>query len=147
MPALSNTSDWEGRRRGGNLRERERWNWTYHQLPLQTANPWNIFHLFSQDNSVVHEWCRQNGLLATGFPCPVDDCSGNMDLRSLSRGHGGVVFRCSKNRNHTGVSSMYSFFEKTNLLLQDILLFIKSYLEQPRPVFKVHLVFLHNNCR
>lgn len=147
MPALSNTSDWEGRRRGENLREREMKVDVSSIAFTDSANPWNIFHLFSQDKSVVHEWCRKNGLLATGFPCPVDDCSGNMDLRSLSRGHGGVVFRCSRNRNHTRVSNMYSFFEKNNLLLQDILLFIKSYLEQPRPVFKVHLVFLHNNCR
>lgn len=128
MSASSNTSDREGRRSGGNFRERK--------LDVSSitfrdfANPWNIFHLFSQDDSVVHEWCRQNGLLATSFPCPVDDCSGNMDLRSLSRGHGGVVFRCSSNRNHTRVSRVYSFFEKSNVLLQDILLFIKSYLEK-----------------
>ena len=89
-----------------------------------------FFHIFSQDATIVHQWCRQNGLLSTGFPCPVDGCSGDMVLRSLSRGHGGVVFRCSSNRNHTRSSRVHSFFEKSNLLIQDIMLFIKSYLER-----------------
>lgn len=89
-----------------------------------------IVHLFSQDDSILHEWRRPNGLLATGFPCPVDYYGGNMNLHSLSCGHGWVVFRCSRNINHTRVSRMYSFFEKSNLHLQDILLFIKSYIEK-----------------
>lgn len=87
-------------------------------------------HLFSQDDSILHEWRRQNGLLATGFPCPVEYYSGKMDLHSLSCGHGWVVCRSSINVNHTRVSRMYSFFEKSNLHLQDSLLFIKSYLEK-----------------
>lgn len=141
MSASSNTSDREGRRSGGNFRERK--------LDVSSitfrdfANPRNFFHLFSQDDSVVHEWCRQKGLLPTGFPCPVDDCSGNMDLRSLSRGHGGVVFKCSINRNHTRVSRMYSFFEKSRYsAIYEVL----PREEQPCPVFKVLWVLLHNNC-
>lgn len=89
MSALSNTSGRESRRSGGNLRERN--------LNVSSIT----FALISQDDSVVHEWCRPNGLLLTGVPCPVDDCSRYLDLRSLSRGHGGVVFRCSRNRKHT----------------------------------------------
>ena len=89
-----------------------------------------FFHILSQDATIVHQWCRQNGLLSTGFPCSVDGCSGDMVLRSLSRGHGGVVFRCSSNRNHTRSSRVHSIFEKSNLLIQDIMLFIKSYLER-----------------
>lgn len=141
MSASSNTSDREGRRSGGDFRERK--------LDVSSitfgdfANPRNFFHLFSQDDSVVHEWCRQKGLLATGFPCPVDDCSGNMDLRSLSRGHGGVVFRCSSNRNHTRVSRMYSFFEKSRY---SAIYKVLPREEQPRPVFKVLWVLLHINC-
>ena len=53
-----------------------------------------------------------------------------MVLRSLSRGHGGVVFGCSSNRNHTRSPRVHSVFEKNNLLIQDIMLFIKSYLER-----------------
>lgn len=49
---------------------------TCHPSPLLTENPWNLFHLLTQDDSVVHEWCRQNGILSTGFSCSVDDCSG-----------------------------------------------------------------------
>lgn len=125
MSALSNTSDRESRRSGGNFRER---NLDVSSIIFADfANPRNCFSLFSQDDSVVHEWCRLNWLLSTGFPCPIDDCIGYMDLRSLF-GHSRVVFRCSRNRNHIRVFRMYSFFEKCNLLLQDSLLFIKFYL-------------------
>jgi hypothetical protein len=53
-----------------------------------------------------------------------------MKLKTQSRGHGGVVFRCTKDRNHTKSSRTYSFFEKSNVLIQDVMLFIKSYLER-----------------
>lgn len=113
MIALSNTLDREGCRSGGDFREGK-----LDVSSITFGDFAHFFHLFSQDDSVVHEWCRQNGPLATGFPCQVDHCSGYMDLRPLSRGHGGVVFRCSRNKNHTRVSRIYSFFEKSNLLLQ-----------------------------
>lgn len=43
-----------------------------------------------------------------------------VDLYSLFRGHGGLVFGCSRNRSHTRVSRTYLFFKKSNLILQDI---------------------------
>lgn len=48
MSALSNTSGQESRRSGGNLRERN--------LDVSSIT----FALISQDDSVVHEWCRPN---------------------------------------------------------------------------------------
>jgi hypothetical protein len=50
----------------------------------------------------------------------------------------------TENRNHTKPSRTYSFFEKSNLLLQDIMLFIKCYLESMRPFL---WVFLRNDSR
>lgn len=138
MIALSNTLDREGCRSGGDFREGK-----LDVSSITFGDFAHFFHLFSQDDSVVHEWCRQNGPLATGFPCQVDHCSGYMDLRPLSRGHGGVVFRCSSNRNHTRVSRMYSFFEKSRY---SAIYEVIPREEQPCPVFKVLWVLLHNNC-
>ena len=99
-------------------------------VPADFVNPWNFFKLFSQNDNDVYKWCQRNGLLATSFPCPVDNCSGVMATNTLSRAPGGMVFRCSVNRTHTKSSRTYSFFDRSNLCLQDIILFIKSYLER-----------------
>nr|XP_011443777.2 uncharacterized protein LOC105339761 [Crassostrea gigas] len=48
----------------------------------------------------------------------------------MVRAPGGSIYRCSKNRDHTRASRTYSFFEKSILLIQDIMLFIKNYLEK-----------------
>lgn len=45
----------------------------------------------------------------------------------------GCLQMLKQQKSHTRVSRMYSFFEKSNLLLQDILLIIKSYLEKNSP--------------
>lgn len=98
--------------------------------PADFANPWNFFYLFTQSEEDVYFWCRQNGLLATSFPCHVDNCTGEMALAALSRAPGGAIFRCTVNRRHTKSSRSHSFIDKSNLVLQDIILFIKSYLEK-----------------
>ncbi|XP_061187524.1 uncharacterized protein LOC133195646 [Saccostrea echinata] len=61
--------------------------------------------------------------------CPYN-CDGQMSLKVLARAPGGSIFRCTKKRDHTKSSRTYSFFDKSNLMLQDIMVFIKSYLEK-----------------
>lgn len=77
-------------------------------------------------------------LLLTVVPCPVNDCSRCLDLRSLSRGHGGLQ-----------MFKEQEAYQKSNLLLEDILLFIKSYLERNSLVqcSRFFRFFLHKNCR
>lgn len=116
----------DSRRSGGSYRERIVDNIT-DITPADFANPWNFFYLFTQSEEDVYFWCRQNGLLATSFPCHVDNCTGEMALAALSRAPGGAIFRCTVNRRHTKSSRSHSFFDKSNLVLQDIILFIKSY--------------------
>lgn len=53
-----------------------------------------------------------------------------MSPKTMVRAPGGSIYRSSKNRDHTRASRTYSFFEKSNLLIQDIMLFIKNYLEK-----------------
>jgi hypothetical protein len=116
-----------GRRGGGSYRER----CTENILDLQPrdfGNPWNFYGLFSRSEDEVHEWCRQNGLLATTFQCPY--CNGQMTLKTLARAPGGSIFRCNKNRDHTKSSRTFSFFDRSNLMLQDIMVFLKSYIEK-----------------
>lgn len=119
----------DSRRSGGSYRERIVDNIT-DITPADFANPWNFFYLFTQSEEDVYFWCRQNGLLATSFPCHVDKCTGEMALAALSRAPGGAIFRCTVNRRHTKSSRSHSFIDKSNLVLQDIILFIKSYLEK-----------------
>ena len=119
------------RKSGGSYRDRCSED-IMQMVPADFVNPWNFFKLFSQNDNDVYKWCQRNGLLATSFPCPVDNCSGVMATNTLSRAPGGMVFRCSFNRTHTRSSRTYSFFDRSNLCLQDIILFIKSYLERNR---------------
>lgn len=53
-----------------------------------------------------------------------------MTLIVLSRAPGDVIFRCNGNKQHKMSSRLYSFFDRSNLVLQDIILFIRSYLEK-----------------
>lgn len=89
-----------------------------------------FFTLFTRPELEVQEWCRTNGLLATIFPCPYDGCEGHMSPKMMARAPGGSIYRCSSNRDHTRASRTYSFFGKSNLQIQDIMLFIKSYLDK-----------------
>lgn len=93
---------------------------TCHPSPLLTENPWNLFHLLTQDDSVVHEWCRQNGVLSTGFSCSVDDCSGLVAMAGLSLDvpGTGVIPECRER--------IYSLKEQPNS--SRYLLFTKFYL-------------------
>lgn len=50
-------------------------------------------------------------------------------LKSPSRNVGGAVFRCMVNRLHIRACRANSFFEKSNLTLECIILFIKTYLD------------------
>lgn len=117
------------KRGGGSFRERRVEN-MLELKPRDFGNPWNFYGLFSRSEDDVHNWCRQNGILASTFPCPYNNCDGQMNLKALARAPGGSIFRCSKNRDHTKSSRTYSFFDKSNLMLQDIMVFIKSYLEK-----------------
>ncbi|XP_045191303.2 uncharacterized protein LOC123548134 [Mercenaria mercenaria] len=53
-----------------------------------------------------------------------------MVLKSRTERNGGQVFRCTKNRNHVKSLRANSFFEKTKVEIQDIVVFIKSYLDK-----------------
>lgn len=116
------------RKSGGNFRERKRQN----LMGMTTSdfnNPWNFFSLMMLSDDEVYQWFRMHGLLATTISCNSDGCEGRMVLKSSSRSVGGAVFRCMVNRLHTRACRTNSFFEKSNLTLQDIVLFIKSYLD------------------
>lgn len=56
-----------------------------------------------------------------------------MSPKTMVRAPGGSIYRCSKNRDHTRASRTYSLFEKSNLLIQDIMLFIKFFLDKCSP--------------
>lgn len=116
------------RKSGGNFRDRKRQN----LLDMTTrdfSNPWNFYSLMMLSDDEVYQWLRMHGLLATTIPCNTEGCEGRMFLKSSSRSVGGTVFRCTVNRLHTRACRANSFFERSNLTIQDIFLFIKSYLD------------------
>lgn len=88
-----------------------------------------FFTLFTRPEVEVQEWCRTHSLLATIFPCPYDVCEGHGSPKLMARASVGSIYRCSRNRDHISASRIYSFFEKSNLQIQDIMLFIKSHLD------------------
>lgn len=93
------------------------------------SNHWNSFSLMMLSDDEVYQWIRMHGLLATTISCNTEGCEGRMVLKSSSRSVGGTVFRCTVNRLHTRACRANSFFERSNLTMQDIFLFIKSYLD------------------
>ena len=90
-------------------------------------NPWNFFHLFNQSDEVVMNWCVRNGLIASQLQCPT--CGGQMNLAQRGFKTTGFSFRCKSNRSHAVASRKFSFFEGFKLTIQDIMVFVKSYLE------------------
>lgn len=93
-------------------------------------NPWNFFSLMMAGDDVLYGWLRQQRLLPETLACNAKDCGGTMTLKVFSRAPGGLIFRCDRNRSHQQAARANSFFEKSNLTVQDILLFCKSYLDR-----------------
>ena len=122
----------QSRRSGGSFRERRGRVEDISESDL--TNPWNFFKLFMSPDDVVITWCREHNLIANTVLCSTQTggtkCGGTMDLKAHSGRAGGAVFRCRTNRNHEKPFRTNSFFEKSNLTIQDIMLFVKSYLDK-----------------
>ena len=109
------------------------------------SNPWNFYSLFLSDNATVNNWCRNNGLLATTLRCKSENitakcrrqgggdvvCNGIMYPKPRGDKPSGEIFRCEYDRDsHTKAARTYSFFENSKLPIQDIMVFLKSYLDK-----------------
>ena len=93
-------------------------------------NPWNFYAVFMKEDSFVVKWCVCNGLIADEILCTsTGNCDGTMKLSKRSGRITGYTLRCNKNRNHECGSRRHSFFEKSKLAIQDIMVFIKTYIE------------------
>ncbi len=115
------------RRKGGSFRTRER-----NIANINTANmhnPWNFFHLFMQDDDVVQSWMREQNLLATHIRCSICNDGTVCSLRKRSKATDGVSFRCPVNPSHEYSMRKFTWFEKSQLRIQDIMLFNQKYLE------------------
>ena len=63
-------------------------------------NPWNLFTLFNQENSVVTSWCMRNGFLHGETPCDRPGCSGHLKPAKRTKQIDGATLQCTKNRDH-----------------------------------------------
>ena len=93
------------------------------------SNPWNFFSVFLNEQDVVHQWCRDHGLLPLSLPCKSPGCDGVAMLRARKGYVANEVFRCNKNVSHQRQTREFSFFEASKIPTNDILLFVKSYLD------------------
>ena len=131
----------ENRRSGGNYKERLS---DMNRIQIRDFyNPWNFYALFLSDESTIQDWCLANGLLATTIECVAKvnyldtengniktrTCGGLMVRKERSSKPGNVVFSCSVNSRHEKAYRTYSFFQNSNLSIPDIMVFIKSYLD------------------
>ncbi|MCG7867879.1 MAG: IS1595 family transposase [Candidatus Thiodiazotropha taylori] len=91
------------------------------------GNPWNFFHVFLSEERLAHSWCRSNGLLAKSLPCHI--CGAETELRYRANYVASESFRCTRNSSHERQTRTYSFFEGAKLPVNDIMLFLKSYIE------------------
>ena len=88
----------------------------------------------------MNSWCQANGLSATSVKCSskvkigqnedgldnYQDCTGEMSIKELSGRAGEASFRCNTRR---AFKRSYSFFDRSNITIQDVMVFIKSYLD------------------
>ena len=114
-----------GRRKPGNFKNRKVERSCINFADF--SNPWNFFSIFLNDEDVVHQWCRDHGLLAHSLPCK--SCDGQATLRSRKGFVANEAFRCNKNFSHQRQTREFSFFEAAKIPTNDIMLFIKSYLD------------------
>ncbi len=89
-------------------------------------NPWTCHALFLQNNYLVIRWLQRNGLLLQSWKCEVCgvDCNQCQRKKSLD----GVAWRCPS-RKHEYSIRKFSFFERSHFSFQDILQFIKCFLD------------------
>ena len=130
--SVAQEADEETRRSGGNYRERIT---DPSKINVQDfENPWNFYYLFGCDEGVVNDWLQRNGLLPVTLTCETvvngGKCGGFMTLKPSANLEGGKLFRCRNNRDHRKTLKAYSFFEGSNLKIQDIMVFMKSYLDK-----------------
>ena len=93
------------------------------------SNPWNFFSVFLYEQDVVHQWCRDHGLLPLSLPCKSPGCDDVAMLRTRKGYVENEVFRCNTNVSHQRQTREFSFFEASKIPTNDILLFVKSYLD------------------
>ena len=65
--------------------------------------------------------------IASELQCPTS--VGQMNLARQASKATGFIFRCKTNKTHEVASRKFSFFEGSKLTIQDIMVFVKSYLK------------------
>jgi len=89
-------------------------------------NPWNFMGLMQSRDSIVHKWMRDRGLLLTQYICPDEKCHKICKITPRPKKADGETLRCG---SHEYAMRKNSFFEKSHFAFQDLLHFIKCYLE------------------
>ncbi len=90
------------------------------------SNPWNFFSLMMREDSIVHQWMRDRGLILSDLTCPT--CEKPCKLKKRPRKKDGLTWMCIS-KKHEFSFRKYSFFENMQYTFQDIMLFIKGTLD------------------
>ncbi len=117
-------------------------------------NPWNCFHLFTQDHFTILEWCVRNRLISGSRPCSKEykdgndtsvRCGGTMNMCKRFGKSCGASLRCNLNHSHEVSILSHSFFENSKLLYRTYFVFVKYYLE--KSTLKQCACFVRNELR
>jgi len=92
------------------------------------SNPWNFFALFQSSDTIIHSWLKNRGLLLTTYTCSTDKC-GRLCKWVYRRSKDTITLRCEGNSDHEFSIRKNSFFEKSHYSFQDLMNFVKLYLE------------------
>lgn len=90
------------------------------------VNPYNFFALMNTTTGMFISWMQKQGLLAQSMPCQV--CNQKCKLGIRTDVPDGYCWRCPK--KHRTALRTNTFFEKSQFSIQDIILFVKLYLDK-----------------
>ena len=79
-------------------------------------------------DSVIHSWMRKRGLLLTTYICTIDGCGKLCKLYNRESKKDSTTLRCEVPKHEFSIRKN-SFFENSKYCLQDLMNFIKMYLE------------------
>lgn len=99
------------------------------QLQIEDlVNPFNFFTLLMSPPGNFYQWMADNGLLASKLTC--HQCKSECKIYPRPRNCDGFSWRCLANKNHEFSIRKFSFFFRSHLYIQDILMFIYKYSEE-----------------
>ena len=89
------------------------------------TNPLTFSNLLQHEGLI--KWLQENGLLLTEMNCPNDNCNGICKTAVRNKVPEGYTLQCRSDKNHEYSIKTWSIFFGSHILIQDILIFLRSF--------------------